>query len=130
MKLAFDKLGGLIPVVTQDFRTNEVLMVGFMNQNAFEETLKTLQATYWSRSKNRLWKKGETSGNVQEVKQILIDCDNDTLLLKVHQIGGAACHTGYRSCFYREMDSKQNTNIIGKKLFMEGELYGEKNKQH
>lgn len=103
VSLDFTKLGGLVPVVTQDAETNEVLMVAFMNEEAWKHTLKTGKATYFSRSRQCLWIKGETSGNVQWVKEIRIDCDNDTVLLKVEQVGGAACHTGHRSCFYRRM---------------------------
>src|SRR4030042_6732301 len=97
--LNFDKLGGLIPVVVQDYSSGEGLMLAFMNRQAWEETVKTRQGTYWSRSRNRLWVKGETSGHFQEVKEIYLDCDGDTLLLKVNQLGGATCHTGFRSCF-------------------------------
>lgn len=104
MKPDFNKLGGLVPVVTQEYKTGEVLMVAFMNPEAWETTLRTGMATYYSRSRKTLWIKGETSGNRQIVKEIRIDCDEDTVLLKVEQIGGAACHTGKRSCFYRTVD--------------------------
>ncbi len=92
----------LIPAIAQDFDSNEVLMLAYMNKEAWQETIKTGRATYWSRSRNKLWKKGESSGNIQKVKEIFMDCDNDTILLKVEQIGGAACHMGYKSCFYRK----------------------------
>lgn len=97
---------GMIPVVTQDYENNEVLMVAYMNQEAFEKTLETGLMTYWSRSRNELWTKGLTSGHVQYVKELRIDCDNDTILAKVEQIG-AACHTGNRSCFYRELAKEE-----------------------
>lgn len=115
---------GLIPVVTQDYRTNEVLMVAYMNEEAFNLTKETKKATYYSRSRNELWVKGETSGNVQLVKSMFIDCDSDTLLLKVKQIG-VACHTGEMSCFYTEIpleqqeegvDVSSNTAITSKVL--------------
>lgn len=97
----FEKSGGLIPAVVQDERTREVLMVAFMNRDAWERTLATGYAHYFSRSRNAIWKKGETSGHLQEVREIRIDCDEDTVLLRVNQIEGTACHTGNRSCFYR-----------------------------
>ena len=100
--LNFKKTGGLIPAVAQDYATGEILMLAYMNQGAFDATLLSGKATYYSRSRQTLWVKGETSGNVQRVKEIRIDCDNDTVLLKVEQIGGAACHTGHRSCFYKK----------------------------
>jgi len=93
---------GLIPVVVQDAHDGKVLMVAYMNKESLGLTLKTKLATYWSRSRQKLWKKGETSGKVQEVLSIQTDCDKDTLLLKIEQVGGAACHTGNRSCFYIE----------------------------
>ncbi len=100
MKLDFEKGNGLIPVIVQEEKTNEVLMLAYMNEEAFRKTLETKIAAYWSRSRNELWVKGLTSGHFQHVKDILIDCDEDTILLKVEQIG-AACHTGHHSCFYR-----------------------------
>ena len=120
--LNFDKLGGLIPVVVQDYSSGEVLMLAFMNRQAWEETLKTRRATYWSRSRNQLWVKGETSGNYQEVKEIRVDCDEDTILLKVLQRGGAACHTGYRSCFYRRVEGDE-LKIVGERVFNPEEVY-------
>ena len=90
----------LIPAIAQDAETGDVLMMAWMNQEAFEETLKTRKVVYFSRSRQKLWRKGEESGNVQELKALYFDCDADTILVKVNQIGGAACHTGYRSCFF------------------------------
>ncbi len=106
VKLDFSKLGGLVPAIVQDYTTGEVLMLAFMNQQSWEATLDTGMATYYSRSRKKLWKKGETSGNVQIVREIKIDCDDDTVLLKVEQTGGVTCHTGQRSCFYRSIDRK------------------------
>jgi phosphoribosyl-AMP cyclohydrolase len=100
--LDFDKTG-LIPAIAQDVDSGEVLMLAWMNREAFEETVRSRRAVYFSRSRNRLWRKGEESGHVQEVASIHIDCDADTILLKVRQIGGAACHEGYKSCFFREL---------------------------
>ena len=122
MELNFKKLNGLIPAVIQDYKTNKVLMVGFMNKEAYEKTLKTKKVYYFSRTRNKLWLKGETSGNTQEVKEILVDCDNDTLLIKVEQKGNAACHEGYPSCFFRDLKEK----IKDKKIFDPKEVYGDK----
>ncbi len=97
---------GLIPVITQDYKNNEILMLAYMNKEALKTTIQTKKATYWSRSRQQLWIKGETSGHYQLVKDIFIDCDQDTLLLKVEQIGGSACHTGQYSCFYRKLTEK------------------------
>lgn len=94
---------GLIPCITSDATTNEVLMFAFMNAEALAHTIKTRKATYWSRSRNKLWVKGEESGNAQLVKELLVDCDQDVVLLKVENVGGAACHNGYKSCFYRKL---------------------------
>ncbi len=114
VKLDFAKLGGLVPVVVQEYTSGEVLMLAFMNREAWEETLKTGRATYWSRSRNELWVKGATSGDYQEVKEIYVDCDEDTVLLKVIQHGRGACHTGHRSCFYRRLDGENLREVDGK----------------
>jgi phosphoribosyl-AMP cyclohydrolase len=105
MNIDFDKAGGLVAAIAQDHRTGEVLMIAWMNREAFDETVRTGRAVYFSRSRGKLWRKGEESGNVQEVKEIYIDCDADAILLKVNQIGGAACHEGYKSCFFRKLDA-------------------------
>src|SRR5438270_12840522 len=104
MDLDFDKSGGLVAAIAQDDQTGEVLMIAWMNREAFEETVRTGRAVYFSRSRGKLWRKGEESGNVQEVKGIYVDCDADAVLLKVNQIGGAACHEGYKSCFFRRLE--------------------------
>jgi phosphoribosyl-AMP cyclohydrolase len=116
MQIDFDKAGGLVPAIAQDFATGSVLMLAFMNREAFEETLRTGRAVYFSRSRNRLWRKGEESGNVQNVREVYVDCDNDTILLKVDQIGGAACHEGYRSCFFRKLEGDE-PHVVGQRLF-------------
>jgi phosphoribosyl-AMP cyclohydrolase len=118
----FDKMGGLIPAIIQDNDTGEVLMLGFMNRQAWETTLATGKATFFSRTRNKLWIKGETSGNVQIVREIRIDCDNDTVLLKIDQVGGAACHTGYKSCFFRKIE-KGEIKTIGAPIFDPKEVY-------
>jgi phosphoribosyl-AMP cyclohydrolase len=113
IKLNFNKMGGLIPAIAQDDKTGDVLMLAFMNKDAWEATLKTGKATYYSRTRQTLWIKGNTSGNVQIVKEIRIDCDDDTVLLKVEQVGGAACHTGHRSCFHKMVEG-ESIQITGK----------------
>lgn len=122
MEPDFNKGGGLIPVIVQDYISGEVLMLAYMNHAAWEHTLSSGKATYWSRSRNSLWIKGETSGHVQMVKEIAIDCDDDTVLLKVEQLGAAACHTGYRSCFYRRL-SEGRIEIVGEKIFKPEDVY-------
>ncbi|HLC65761.1 MAG TPA: phosphoribosyl-AMP cyclohydrolase [Candidatus Nanoarchaeia archaeon] len=118
----FEKLNGLVPVITQDYKTNEVLMLAFMNKKAFETTLKEGKACYFSRSRKKLWRKGEESGHIQKVRGIYVDCDSDAILLKVEQIGNAACHTGYKSCFHRKME-KGKLKTIGKKVFNPKAVY-------
>jgi phosphoribosyl-AMP cyclohydrolase len=122
IQLDFNKTGGLVPAIVQDNETGEVLMLGFMNQEAFNATLSTGKATFFSRSRQTLWVKGETSGNVQLVKEIRIDCDDDTVLIKVEQLGGAACHTGHRSCFYKKVEN-DTIRIIGEPVFDPKEVY-------
>ena len=97
---------GLVPAIAQDATTNDILMVAWMNREAREETARTLRGVYWSRSRNKLWRKGEESGHVQRVSEIRLDCDNDVVLLKIEQIGGIACHTGRRSCFFQKLALK------------------------
>ncbi|WNY24573.1 phosphoribosyl-AMP cyclohydrolase [Methanolapillus millepedarum] len=109
---------GLIPAIVQDEKTGDVLMFAFMNKEALKLTLETKIAHYWSRSRKSLWKKGETSGHYQYVKEVLVDCDEDAVLLLVEQVGGA-CHTGYQSCFYRKIDGK----VIGQKVFDAEDVY-------
>ncbi len=96
---------GLIPAIAQDYQTGEILMLAYINEESFSLTLETGYATYWSRSRNQLWKKGDTSGHLQIVKEILVDCDKDAVIFKIDQLGGTACHTGKRSCFYRKVDN-------------------------
>ena len=100
----FAKRGGLVTAIAQDAASGEILMVAYMNQAAWRHTLETGRATYWSTSRNALWVKGETSGHVQHVREIRVDCDQDAVLLKVEQVGGVACHLGYRRCFFRRVD--------------------------
>jgi phosphoribosyl-AMP cyclohydrolase len=115
---------GLVPAIVQDWKTGEVLMVAYMNAESWAKTQETGKACFWSRSRRKLWLKGETSGHVQIVKEIYLDCDSDALLLKVEQVSGAACHTGYRSCFYRQIVHGR-TVARGGRVFDPKEVYGE-----
>lgn len=122
IELNFEKGNGLLPAIVQEYETNEVLMLAYMNEESWSKTIETGKATFWSRSRNTLWVKGETSGHFQRVKEILIDCDGDAIVVKVDQQGGAACHTGYRSCFYRRITDGQ-IEIVGEKVFNPEEVY-------
>ncbi len=121
----FAKGDGLLPAIAQDAASGEVLMLAYMNAESYAETLSTGRAVYFSRSRNKLWRKGEESGNVQEVKGIYFDCDADTILLKVNQIGGAACHEGYSSCFFRQV-TPEGLKVIGSRVFDPAEVYKKK----
>lgn len=112
----FGRGGGLLPAIAQDAQTGDVLMMAYMNAESYEETLRTGRAVYYSRSRKKLWRKGEESGHVQHVKTVLVDCDLDTILLKVEQVGGAACHEGYRSCFYRQVTA-DGLAVVGRRVF-------------
>jgi phosphoribosyl-AMP cyclohydrolase len=108
----------LIPVIAQDDASGDVLMLAYMNETAWKETLATGRVCYYSRSRQKLWRKGEESGNVQEVKSIFYDCDADTILIRVNQIGGAACHEGYKSCFFRKIDPQTGrVEVVGSRVF-------------
>ncbi len=118
----FDKTDGLIPAIVQDAETKDILMLAYMNRESWEMTLKTGQATFWSRSRKKLWLKGESSGHVQVVKDIYIDCDEDAIVLQVEQLGGAACHTGHRSCFFRRRVG-DDFIVVGEKVFDPKDVY-------
>jgi len=118
----FKKGNGLVPAICQDYETGEVLMLAYVNEAAWEKTLETGEAHYWSRSRNELWHKGGTSGHVQKIRELRIDCDRDTILYRVDQIGGAACHTGHRSCFHLVVKDGQAVEV-GKKVFDPKEVY-------
>jgi phosphoribosyl-AMP cyclohydrolase len=127
IELAFAKdANGLLPAIVQDHQTGEVLMLAYINKLAWQKTLETGKAHYWSRSRGSLWLKGETSGHVQLIKEILVDCDQDTVVYKVEQLGGAACHTGYRSCFYRKVNGDQLTVHEPERIFDPATVYGTK----
>ncbi len=120
----FAKEGGLVPAIVQDWKTGEVLMVAYMNAASWAKTQEVGKACFWSRSRQKLWLKGETSGHVQIVKEAYLDCDGDALLLKVEQVGGAACHTGFRSCFHRRVEGDGLTTV-GERVFDPKEVYVE-----
>ncbi len=125
IELDFSKSAdGLIPAIAQDYQTGKVLMLGYMNREAWEQTLKTGIATYWTRSRKRLWVKGESSGNVQKIHEILVDCDRDTVLMKVEQVGGAACHEGYPSCFFRKVTPDGELRVVEERVFDPATVYG------
>jgi phosphoribosyl-AMP cyclohydrolase len=120
----FAKGDGVVPVIVQDHASGEVLMLAYMNREAWEKTLSTGQVHYYSRSRGRLWLKGETSGHIQDVREIAVDCDADTLLIKVYQHGGAACHEGYRSCFFRLRVANGEWQVQGERVFNPETVYG------
>lgn len=120
--LDFDKAGGLVTALAQDAESGEILMLAHMNSDAFQRSVETGEVVYWSRSRNKLWHKGEESGNVQRIREIFIDCDGDAVLFKVDQVGGAACHTGRRSCFFRRVD-ETGVEDVGVQVFDPEEVY-------
>lgn len=115
---------GLVPAIVQDVDSGDILMMAYMNEQSLKKTVETGFTHFWSRSRQKFWKKGETSGHVQEVKKILIDCDADTVLIKVIQHGPGACHTGHRTCFYRDLEGKE----LSEKTFSEEDVYGKKDR--
>lgn len=122
--LRFDKGDGLVPAIAQDYQTGTILMMAYINEESWKLCLETGVVHYWSRSRNKLWKKGESSGNVQEIKEIFVDCDEDTVLFKVNQIGKAACHEGYESCFFRKVTGDGGLKIVGTRVFDPKDVYG------
>lgn len=121
--LDFRKSGGVVTAIAQDHATGEVLMIAHMNEASFRKTLETGEVHYWSRSRGRLWHKGEESGNVQRVVEVYLDCDGDAVLLRVEQVGRAACHTGKRSCFFRKVTGDGLADV-GEQVFDPAEVYG------
>jgi len=116
----------LLPAIAQDYKSGEILMLAYINRLAWEKTLQTGKAHYWSRSRKKLWLKGESSGHLQVIHEILVDCDEDTVVYKVEQLGNAACHTGHRSCFFRRIEGGELV-VDGEKVFDPVEVYGQKN---
>lgn len=129
MELAFEKLDGLIPGIVQDHRTGEVLMLGYLNSGALEQTQLTGEVHFYSRSRSRLWKKGETSGHVLRLREVRVDCDADALLLLVEPLGPGVCHEGYRSCFFRSLESDGSSLVIAERVFVPMDIYGKKDAQ-
>ncbi len=125
MELAFEKSGGLLPAIIQEERTGEVLMLGFMNAQAYELTRRTGEVVFFSRSRNRLWKKGESSGHVLRVREMRVDCDADALLVRVEPLGPGVCHEGYRSCFFRSLGESGEPRVIVDRTFAPETVYGQ-----
>jgi phosphoribosyl-AMP cyclohydrolase len=129
VQLAFEKLGGLIPGIVQDHETGDVLMLGYLNSEALEQTQRTGEVHFFSRSRNRLWKKGETSGHVLRVREVRVDCDADALLFLVEAVGPGVCHEGYQSCFFRSLESDGSSLVISERVFVPMDIYGKKDVQ-
>jgi phosphoribosyl-AMP cyclohydrolase len=123
IELDFSKGNGLIPAIVQDYSSHKVLMLAYINRASWEKTIETGEAHYWSRSRQVIWHKGESSGRIQKIKGIYSDCDNDTVLFKVEQVGGAACHTGYETCFYKKVDPHGNITVVGERIFDPEKVY-------
>lgn len=123
MEIDFQKAGGLVPAIIQDKNTGDVLMLGFMNAAALAETQRTGEVVFFSRSRNKLWKKGETSGHVLRVREMRVDCDADALLVRVEAVGPGVCHEGYRSCFFRQMDPTGGARIVAERTFAPEKVY-------
>ena len=124
VEIAFAKTGGLIPAIVQDYSSGDVLMLGFMNEVALAETQRTGEVVFFSRSRNKLWKKGESSGHVLKVRELRIDCDADTILARVDAVGPGVCHEGYRSCFFRVLDRSGEAHVTETKTFEPETVYG------
>jgi phosphoribosyl-AMP cyclohydrolase len=125
VNIDFAKAGGLVPAIIQDHRTGAVLMLGFMNSVSLAETQRSGEVVFFSRSRNKLWKKGESSGHVLEVREVRVDCDGDALLVRVEAVGPGVCHEGYRSCFFRKLESDGSVEITEDRTFLSEEIYGQ-----
>ncbi|MDQ1336888.1 MAG: phosphoribosyl-AMP cyclohydrolase [Thermodesulfobacteriota bacterium] len=124
ISLDFSKGGGLLPAIAQDHASGKVLMLAYINEAAWQKTLETGEAHYWSRTRQEIWHKGGTSGHVQKIREIYADCDNDTVLFKVDQIGGAACHTGHETCFHQRVERDGSVTVVGERIFDPEKVYG------
>jgi len=124
IELDFNKGDGLLPAIVQDHKSGRVLMLAYINAESWRKSLETGKAHFWSRSRKELWHKGATSGNVQKIREVFVDCDDDTVLFRVEQVGGAACHMGYESCFYRKVSPDGTLTVVGKPVFDPKEVYG------
>jgi phosphoribosyl-AMP cyclohydrolase len=129
VEMAFAKAGGLVPAIVQDARSGDVLMLGFMNEEALAETRRTRAVVFYSRSRNRLWKKGESSGHILKVREVLVDCDADAVLVRVEAVGPGVCHEGYRSCFFRRIEEDGSATVIAERTFEPEQVYGQENKR-
>jgi phosphoribosyl-AMP cyclohydrolase len=129
VELVLGKAGGLVPAIIQDDRTGDVLMLGFMNEDALAETRRTREVVFYSRSRDRLWKKGESSGHVLKVRDLRVDCDADALLIRVEAVGPGVCHEGYRSCFFRRIEDDGAPKIIAERTFEPDQVYGQEKKR-
>lgn len=123
MQIDFDKSGGLVPAIIQDEASGDVLMLGFMNEASYQETRRTGEVVFFSRSRNKLWKKGESSGHILKVRDVLIDCDADALLVRVNPVGPGVCHEGYRSCFFRSLDENGLSRLVATPTFTPETVY-------
>jgi len=128
VEIAYAKSGGLVPAIVQDDRTGDVLMLGFMNEQALAETRRTQEVVFFSRSRNRLWKKGESSGHVLRVRDVRVDCDADALLVRVEPVGPGVCHEGYRSCFFRRIEEDGEAKVVEQRTFEPEQVYGPEKK--
>lgn len=129
MEIAFGKAGGLVPAIVQDYRTGDVLMLGFMNEAALAETQRMGEVVFFSRSRNKLWKKGESSGHVLKVRELRVDCDADAILVRVDAVGPGVCHEGYRSCFFRTLEAGGEGRVVEQQTFSPERVYGSEGKQ-
>jgi len=125
VSIDFDKAGGLVPAIIQDYRSGDVLMLGFMNSMSFAETQRSGEVVFFSRSRNKLWKKGESSGHVLKVRELRVDCDADAVLIRVEAVGPGVCHEGYRSCFFRALESDGQVKITEERTFAPESVYGQ-----
>jgi phosphoribosyl-AMP cyclohydrolase len=128
VEIDFQKSGGLVPAIIQDERTGDVLMLGFMNAAAFAETQRTGEVVFFSRSRNKLWKKGESSGHILKVREVRVDCDADALLVRVDPVGPGVCHEGYQSCFFRSLEADGSAAAIAERVFNPEKIYGAEKK--
>jgi phosphoribosyl-AMP cyclohydrolase len=125
VEIAFGKAGGLVPAIVQDDLSGDVLMLGFMNEQAWAETQRTREVVFFSRSRNKLWKKGESSGHILKVRDVRMDCDADSLLIRVEAVGPGVCHEGYRSCFFRRLADDGSAQVIERRTFEPHQVYGQ-----
>jgi phosphoribosyl-AMP cyclohydrolase len=128
VNIDFDKAGGLVPAIVQDDRSGDVLMLGFMNSVSLAETQRSGEVVFFSRSRNKLWKKGESSGHVLKVRELRIDCDADAILVRVEAVGPGVCHEGYRSCFFRTLASDGTAQVTDERTFSPESVYGQEKK--